>query len=151
VFPNSREETKAFLRMLPPWGAFGALGRTKGADMKRRFSILGIVAVMATSLWAAAPAQAAEVPHCEWLVRQQDIVQTGPGVVTIYPSNAGPYANHLTAGAQGYVTCVVNEVLGPLVTCAKTVVANRPTVTIDLYTLAITIDYSKLLGTTCSL
>jgi hypothetical protein len=119
--------------------------------MKRRFSILGVVAVMATSLWTAAPARAAELPHCEWLVRSQDIVVIGPGVVTIYPSNVGPYANHLIAGGNAYVTCLVDELLGPLVTCAQTVVANRPTVTIDINTLAITIDYSELLGTTCRL
>lgn len=121
--------------------------------MKRTFSILAVAAVAAATLTVAVPANAAEAeaPHCQLVMRSPDIVEIGPGVINIYPSNVGPYVNHVIAAATAYVNCIVGETVGPVASCAKTVVANRPTVTIDPVTLQITIDYSKLLGTTCTL
>ncbi|HEV2754312.1 MAG TPA: hypothetical protein VG318_00865 [Actinomycetota bacterium] len=122
--------------------------------MRRRVSILAVAAIAAATLGAAAPAKAAEADvatHCQLLMRTPDIVEIGPGVITIYPSNVGPYVNHVIAAANSFVNCIVNETTGPVLACAATVIANRPTVTIDINTLAITIDYSALLGTRCTL
>ena len=121
--------------------------------MKRRLSILGVVAVMATSLWAAAPAQAeaAERTHCQILLQGPNVVEFGPGTVTIYPANAGPYVGYVLAEAQAYADCLVDELAGPVIDCLFTVIANRPTVMVDPNTPSITIDYSALLGTTCEL
>ncbi len=122
--------------------------------MKRRFSILALGAVIAASLGSVSPANAADadaLTHCELVMRSPDVVEVGPGYIKIYPANVGPYVSHVVAAATAYVDCVVDETVGPLVACAKTVVANRPTVSIDPITLEITIDYSALLGTTCTL
>ncbi|MDQ3914524.1 MAG: hypothetical protein M3323_04200 [Actinomycetota bacterium] len=119
--------------------------------MKRRLSIVAVGAVVAASLGAATPANAATSTHCELLLRSQDIVDVGPGQINIYPANAGPYASHVVAAVRAYVTCIVDEAVGPTVACAKALVANRPTVTIDPNTLQITIDYSEFLGTACTI
>lgn len=119
--------------------------------MRRRWTGLVAAAVAATGLMGAAPAQAAESDLCQMYLRSQDVVEVSPGRIDIYPANAGPYASHVVASAQAYVSCLLNETAGPLLTCAKAYVNNRPTVTIDPNTLQITIDYSDFLGTTCSI
>lgn len=118
--------------------------------MKARLT-LGVVAALAASVFAA-PAANAQILDCSTTrLPVQDIVVTGPGVINIYPANAAPYAGEVAAWATNLATCIVNDVAGPALSCAKTIVNNRPTVTIDPQTLAITIDYSDLLSTACRL
>jgi hypothetical protein len=97
----------------------------------------------------AAPAKAQTVP-CRLSLSSQTIVVLGPGQIDIYPSNAAPYATAVADGVRSYVSCLVSQSAGPLLSCAKTLVNNRPTVTVDPVTLQITIDYSDFLATACT-
>ncbi len=117
--------------------------------MKRRL-VLGVVAAVAASVWIA-PAAHAEATHCVTPVPPQTIVTTGGWQINVFPGNAPSYALTVAGWGAGTATCVVNETAGPYIACANAIVANRPTVTVDPNTLQITIDYSGLMGVSCTI
>ena len=117
----------------------------------RRTLALGVVAAVAASIMAAPAAQAQTLDCTTTRFPAQNVVVIAPGVINVYPANAPGYATTVADWAAGLALCIVNDVAGPPVSCVKTIVANRPTVTIDPNTLAITIDYSDLLSTACRL
>jgi hypothetical protein len=117
--------------------------------MKQRL-ILGVVAALATSVWVA-PAASAQITCSVSRLPQQDIVTNGGGQVNVYPANVVPYATEVAGHVSGLALCVANEAVGPTYACAKALVNNRPTVTVDPETLQITVDYGDFLGTACSL
>ena len=117
----------------------------------RRTLVLGVVAAMAATILAAPAAQAQTLSCTVTKLPPQTIVSLGPGVINVYPANAPGYVLTVADWAADLALCIVNDATGPAVSCAKTILANRPTVTIDPTTLQITIEYGDLLGTTCRL
>jgi hypothetical protein len=112
---------------------------------------LGVVAALAASVLAAPAASAQPQVICSAnKVPPQTVVIIGGGQVNVYPANVASYAGAVAGWATDVALCLVNATAGPTIACAKAIVNNRPTVTVDPNTLQVTIDYDDLLHTACT-